>query len=104
MALKTLEQKKQFEVDLEALLKPYVDELRKSKGFSFANISHVITLIVSAAITAVPLWKIATPEERKNAVVSVVNRYIDIPKINEEMERRLFGFVYDILILAMSKG
>lgn len=97
MALKTPEQVKQFEIDLDKVLKPYVDELRKSKGWSFANIANVFMIILSAAPTAVASWQLATTEQKKTACVNIANRYIDLPKLNEKKEAKVFGIVFDLI-------
>jgi hypothetical protein len=104
MPLKTPEALAKFESDIENLLQMDATELAKIKGFSFNSVATVITLLVSQAITALPTWNMASPIERKQAVVNVVNKYVDLPVLGEKAEGAIFGFIYDILILSISKG
>lgn len=81
----------QFEAAFGELLK----ELSRLKGFNFGTVSKAITQIVTQGPILIPLWGMASPEERKRAIVDAVNKKIDVPWVPETVEGWAFGFIYD---------
>jgi len=91
------ETKKLLENQLGAFLENQAQELSKLKGFNMRSIYRVLILILSSAPLAIPLWMSATSAERKEAVVNVLNSYVDIPFVPESIEGMAIGFAYDFI-------
>lgn len=89
---------KLLESELEVILARHYAELRKLKGFSLRNVKRAVVLLITAATETVPAWAEATPQERREAVVNVLNRAIDIPIIGESIEAIAIGFLYDMVL------
>lgn len=83
----------QFEAAFGELLK----ELSKLKGFNFGTAAKAITQILTQGPILIPLWEMASYDERKKAIVDAVNEKIDIKYIPETVEGWAFGFIYDAI-------
>lgn len=87
-----------FLEQLEEAFRELWSDLRKITGWNFGSVYRAITQILSQAEILIPLWAVASPEERKKAVVTVVNEKINIPIIGEGFEAVVFGFIYDAVL------
>jgi hypothetical protein len=88
---------KPLESELELVLAMHAAELSRLRGFSLKTVRKSITLMLVAASDTIPCWTEAMPQERREAVVNVVNRYVDIPIIGESIEAMAIGFCYDLI-------
>lgn len=86
-----------FQSQLEAALDEFFDDLSRLKGFSLQSVWKAISFILSAAPMIVPLWALASPEERRLAVVNAVNAKVDIPIVPESVEAWAIGYAYDVV-------
>ena len=89
--------KVQLENQLEAIAEEFAGELARLKGFNLKNAFKGMTIILSAVPVMAPAWIDATPQDRKEAVVNVVNRHVDIPYIPESIEAVAFSIAYDLV-------
>ena len=61
------------------------------------EIENFIKFIQEKIPDFITSWKIATPEEKKKAIVNVINKQVDVPFVPESVEAIAIGKVYDIL-------
>jgi len=94
----------EFEQQLEDAFEEFFGDLSRLKGFSLGNVFRAITFILTAVPNIVPLWALASPEQRKSAVVAKVNKYIDIPFIGESIEAMAISYAYDIVFAKLGLG
>ena len=87
-----------LETQLHILCDMYADELKTIKGWNFTALKRVLTVLFSAIPTVVPAWNSATPDDRKDTFITVLNEYIDIPLIGETIEAFIFSLLYDLVI------
>jgi len=71
---------KQLISELENLMEAKATELSRIKGLSFGSVSRAIAIIIGAIPEFVPSWAMATPEDRNDAVVDVINRHWHVSK------------------------
>lgn len=93
-----------FQSQLEAALDEFFEDLSRVKGFNLQAVWKAMTFILTAAPVVVPLWAIATPQQRREAVVKAVNKKIDIPIIPESVEAWAIGYVYNIAFARLGLG
>ncbi len=82
---------------LEAFLVEMSDELSRIKGWSYSTIRDVLGILITGIPMAVPLWMAASPEDRRKAFITAVNKHINVPWVPEAIEGLAIGWMYDAI-------
>jgi len=83
--------------EFDTVIDNFADELSRVKGWSPRSVFKIVQILVEAAPELVPSWLMATPEERRAAVVTRVNEHVDIPVLSESTEEKLIRIIYDLV-------
>jgi len=83
--------------EFDVVFDRFTDDLSRIKGWSTRSIFKTIQILLEAAPELVPSWLLATPEERRAAVITRVNEHVDIPILSESTEEKLIRIIYDVV-------
>lgn len=86
-----------FKIQIKEEFGELFEELSRIKGWSFGSARNALIQILVTAPDMIGLWAMASPEQRKTAVVDSVNEAIDIPRIPESIEGLAFGYLYNLI-------
>ena len=103
------EESNQEQVDVKAMadkiiadLKTAAGEAKELRGLKIAEMIKNIPDVVHAVETLAKDVKMSG-DKKKEVVIEILNRFIDIPLIPESGEAILIGFVVDAVVAAFNK-